>query len=267
MYPVHVINLQRRGDRMGRIGARLDALGIAWSRIEAIDAAQVPEAALRRAFGGGWRGRAFPATPGDMACSLSHQMIWREIAEAGQPAVVLEDDARLSAAFRDCLEDDLVAPMRAAGLGVLKMEYWPGPQQSRRQPLGEPVGQIRGGARMFRLCSSFLGTCAYLIRPEAAELALSHHPRMMVPVDHYLFGREAGLGFPLLLPGFLNPAPVLHDVETFASDIAAGRGAAGDPRRRSLLRRLCDARARRLEAQDRRRHGARPVEMRFAEPV
>ncbi|MBL4558438.1 MAG: glycosyltransferase family 25 protein [Rhodobacteraceae bacterium] len=109
--------------------------------------------AARRHGGGGagvWRpARAgpFPATPGDFCCSLTHRDIWQRTASDEAPgAVILEDDARLSPAFTDFMALDVTAVMTRHRLGALKLEYWPGPQRSRRFPLGVGWGRWGGDA-------------------------------------------------------------------------------------------------------------------------
>ncbi len=262
MLPIHVINLAREPGRLARIGAALDGFGLGWHRAEAIDRLAVAPERLAADFGAGPLSPAYPATPGDMACSLSHRRLWEAI--AGGPAmaaVVLEDDARLAPAFPAFATEAVARLMRDHGLGALKLEYWPGPQQSRRLPLGEPLGEAPTGAALYRMRSGFLGTCGYVISARGAETLLSRFPALTVPVDHFLFGRSAGLGFDLLRPGFVNPAPVLHDIATFASDICAGRP---DRPRRTLRRRWRDRRVARSEAGEVRAGLAMPVAMTFA---
>ncbi|MDW4548166.1 glycosyltransferase family 25 protein [Defluviimonas sp. D31] len=264
MLPIHVINLARRPDRLARIGAELDGLGLSWRRVEAIDAAESDPAQLASAFGAGALGRVFPATLGDMACSLTHQCLWGEIAGGdAEVAIVLEDDARLAAGFAALADVDLAGLMGRHGMGALKLEFWPGPQRSRRFPLGEALGQVEGEAGLFRMRSSFLGTCGYVLTREAAERLLTRYPRLGVPVDHFLFGAEAGRGYRLLKPGFVNPAPVLHDVDTFGSDIGAEREA-GFVGPRGWRRRLRDHRHRKRQQAELERGSTVRVEMRFA---
>ena len=61
-----------------------------------------------------------------------------------QAAIVLEDDAMLSPGFGALARSDLYGLMLRCQIGVLKLEHWPGPQKSRRFPLGEPFGAITG---------------------------------------------------------------------------------------------------------------------------
>ncbi|WP_347313038.1 glycosyltransferase family 25 protein [Defluviimonas sp. SAOS-178_SWC] len=261
MPPIYVINLDRAPDRLAAIAAGLDGFGLSWRRVEAIDRLAVSDDWLTAEFGAGELSRAFPATPGDMACSLSHQALWREIASGeAEAAIVLEDDARLSDAFVRLASADLAGHMRRHGMGALKIEFWPGPQQSRRFPVGQDLGPITGGMRLYRMRSGFLGTCGYVLTADAARQLLRRFPKLGVPVDHFLFGPEAALGFDLLRPGFVNPAPVLHDVARFGSDIGPARSEG----KRTIGRRLRDHVARRRLAAETRRGEVERVEMRFA---
>lgn len=263
--PIYVINLARAPERLASIGGQLDRLDLPWQRIEAIDRQSVCENSAREAFGSGRLSWDFPATLGDICCSLTHRYTWELLLESGaEAAIVLEDDAILSDAFGVLAASDLHGLLTRHQLGVLKLEHWPGPQQSRRFPLGEPLGNLTGAAAsaIYLLRSSFLGTCAYVISAEAARTVLGRFPKMLVPVDHYLFGDAAGMGFDLIRPGFVNPAPVLHGVEEFGSDIRADREA--DAPSRTFSRRMRDYCARRRRARELRRNEAEQVEMRFS---
>lgn len=262
MLAIHVINLAREPARLARIGAALDGFGLGWRRVEAIDRLAVPATDLVARFGTAPLSRDYPATPGDMACSLTHRRVWEEIAGgAAEAAVVLEDDARLSPAFPEFAQGSVARFMRDHGMGVLKLEFWPGRAQSRRYPLGAPLGSGPAGTGLYRLRSGFLGTCGYVLTARGAEALLTRFPALTVPVDHLLFGRSAGMGFDLLRPGFVTPAPVLHDIARFASDIRAERP---DAPTRTLRRRWRDWRTRRAEAAELRVGAAVLVEMTFS---
>jgi glycosyl transferase, family 25 len=223
MWPIYVINLDRAPDRMAGIAAQLDALGIGWQRIAARDRLACDMDAAAREFGAAPGAGRFPATPGDICCSLTHRDIWRQVADGpAGGAVILEDDATLSPAFGALMAGDIGTLMARHRMGALKLEHWPGPQRSRRFPLGRRLGTV-GAATLWRLRSSFYGSCGYAVTADAARTLLACWPAMAMPVDHLLFSRRAGRGFRLLRPGFLNPAPVLHDVGRWGSDIGGER--------------------------------------------
>lgn len=262
MLHVHVVNLARETGRLARIGATLDGFGLGWTRVEALDRRAIAADALRAAFGSGPLSRAYPATPGDMACTLSHRRLWDEIAGgAAEAAVVLEDDALLAATFPAFAEDGVARLMRDHAMGVLKLEFWPGAERSRRHPLGQALGAGPAGTTLHRLRSGFLGSCGYVLTARGAGALLSRFPALTVPVDHLLFVRSAGMGFDLLRPGFVCPAPVLHDISTFASDIRPERP---ETPARTLRRRWRDWRTRRAEMAEVTSGAAVPVEMTFS---
>jgi hypothetical protein len=136
MWPIYVINLDREPARLASMAAQLDGLGLGWQRVAARDRLREDMAAAALAFGAQPGAGPFPATPGDFCCSLTHRDIWQRTASDEAPgAVILEDDARLSPAFTDFMALDVTAVMTRHRLGALKLEYWPGPQRSRRFPL------------------------------------------------------------------------------------------------------------------------------------
>lgn len=266
MNSIYVLNLDRIPERWQALSASLDALGLRYERIAALDRLAPGAGPLHAEFDRGRLSRDYPATLGDICCSLSHQRLWRRIAtiETGA-AIVLEDDARPAPAFADFARADLAGLMRAQGIGALKLEHWPGGERSRRYPAGLRLGQIVGGATLYRQAAGFLGTCAYAITPEAARALLAAHPRMGVPVDHFMFSPTAGLGFPILRPAFVNPAPVLHDFPAQGSDILDERIAAGlATAPRGWRRRFREALLRRRLARGFRSGQIERVEMRWA---
>lgn len=230
MTPIFVINLDRMPGRWAALSDQLDALGLSCERVTALDRLAPGAAGHWAAFADGSVGRDYPATLGDVCCSLTHQRLWQRIARMKSGvAIVLEDDARLSPVFAAYAAADLGALMRAEGIGVLKLEHWPGGERSRRYPLGTELRRLdfAGGAMLYRQAASFLGTCAYAITPETAGRLLAAYPHMGMPVDHFLFSRSAGRGYRIGRPGFVNPAPVLHDFPTQGSDILGERIASG----------------------------------------
>ncbi len=266
--PIFVLTLDRAPTRWQSVSAELRALGLEAERIAALDRLAPGADQLWAEFGADAIGRDYPATLGDVCCSLTHQRLWQRIAGMTAGAViVLEDDARLSPAFAGFARSDLGALMRRHGIGALKLEHWPGGERSRRHPVGQRLESLPmgGGAVLYRQAAGFLGSCAYAITPEAARRLLEAHPKLGLPVDHYLFSRSAGRGFPMLRPAFVNPAPVLHDFPTHGSDILGERIARGISNgRHSWRRRLREAMLRRRLARALRKAQIERVEMCWA---
>lgn len=103
---VFVLNLARCPERMVRVKARLDELGVPFERLEGIDDSQMDEAEKRRSVSrlGWWCCSLRPITRGQIGCTLSHQLAYRRmIAEGLGHACVLEDDVVLDARFPEVL--------------------------------------------------------------------------------------------------------------------------------------------------------------------
>lgn len=267
MNPIFVVSLDRAPERWQAISAALQALDLPHERVPALDRLAPGAAALAGEFESGTLGRDYPATLGDICCSLTHQTLWRRIAAMDAGAViVLEDDARPAPVFADYARADLGAVMRAQGIGALKLEHWPGGERSRRYPAGIRLGRLDfGDATVYRQAAGFLGSCAYAITPAAARALLAAYPKMGVPVDHFMFSPTARLGFRVVKPAFVNPAPVLHDFPAQGSDILDQRIAAGFATRpQGWRRRLKEAILRRRLAHGLRTGQIERVEMRWA---
>ena len=103
---VFVINLDRCPDRMARVKARLDALGVPFERVAGIDDATLDPAERKRSVSEflWWCCSLRPITRGQVGCTLSHQKVYRRmLAEGLGHACVLEDDVLLGDRFPQVL--------------------------------------------------------------------------------------------------------------------------------------------------------------------
>lgn len=99
---VFVINLARSPERMARVGARLEALGVPFERVEAIDDAALTPEERRRSVSRflWWCCSLRPIMKGQVGCTLSHQLVYRKmVRENLAHACVLEDDVVLDDRF------------------------------------------------------------------------------------------------------------------------------------------------------------------------
>ncbi len=101
-----VINLARDTERMAVKAARLDALGVAFTRVEAVEGAALSDD-VKRASVNRFRwfcSRGYPVTDGEIGCALSHQSIYGRMIDENLPvACILEDDAPLDDRFAEQL--------------------------------------------------------------------------------------------------------------------------------------------------------------------
>lgn len=101
--PVFVISLAKARERRRSICAHLDALGVEYALIDAVEGAALTEQERREVTAEG-----ADLLPGEIGCALSHLIAWRRIAEGPAPAgLILEDDARLDARFVPLLREGL----------------------------------------------------------------------------------------------------------------------------------------------------------------
>jgi glycosyl transferase family 25 len=176
--PVFYINLSTRPDRRVFMEQQLERLGIVAERIEAATIGEVPQSLIDIHSS---RQLAFPVSVGDLACGLSHQSVWRRMAELRVPAaVVLEDDAMLSDTVLPFLAADILQRLNA---DLVHLET-----RRSRVCLGPPRTEI-GAIRVHELQSSHMGAAAYIVSQSIAEASLRHPLVNMMGVDRFLFGR------------------------------------------------------------------------------
>jgi GR25 family glycosyltransferase involved in LPS biosynthesis len=221
------INLDRRLDRREHIEEQFRRIGIAADRVSATTPADIAPDRIAAV--------AATMSPTELACSLSHRKIWQSMLDRGLAgALIVEDDALLSASLRDVL----ASPNLASRLDALQFESHPSDAL-----LGPPLPTI-DGISINRLMSSSLGTCAYFITARFAAQMLARPDLDGLAVDRMLFGRGGGM---IYRARIYQSVPALAvQLGMFASpSIAAGRSdleparVAGRTRRvRSLAARL-----------------------------
>jgi glycosyl transferase, family 25 len=189
---------------------QLSRLRLEGTRVEAVTVDEVPAdlVAEHRHRDSLWRLRT-----GDLACGLSHQRAWQHLLAGEHPAaLILEDDAVLSPAILDFLDQDLVTEL---GADLIKLETY-----RKFIKLGSTSIEV-GQTRLFELCSSQMGGAAYIITREAAARSLASPLRNTMGVDRLLFGRG---GVHLLRSRILQawPSPVVQ-LDRFQPDSAVAR--------------------------------------------
>jgi glycosyl transferase, family 25 len=110
--PIFVINMAKAKDRMLSMKSQLDAQGLTYERIEAVDGSKL-DAQQRREHYSDWWYRLFHGSPmsnGNLGCTLSHRKIYKKIVdEKIEWAIILEDDAVLDDSFSGLIDEIDVA--------------------------------------------------------------------------------------------------------------------------------------------------------------
>lgn len=205
-----VINLDRAPERLARIAAQLERLGLPWTRLAAVDARALTDA-QRAALDTPAYERKHGKTPalGELGCYLSHVEVMRAFLASGHEfALVLEDDV--------ILHDGLPAVLQ--GL-VAHAGRWDVAKLSAVHS-GTPVPylEVAPGHRLAVMLSRCTGSSAYLVNRRAAEVYLRGLLPMSLPYDHVFDqGWRFGLKFRLV-----TPTPCGHDEEIPTTIVSTG---------------------------------------------
>jgi glycosyl transferase family 25 len=195
----YLINLERRSDRLRRMTDQLNALGIPFERIAALDARSHPDAELQRHFRDDGPLGVIPK--GDKCCALSHAMAWQAFARSGEShAIVLEDDVAIDETAAPLLRDDAWIP---ENVDLLKLERYGPPNQ--RVLIDERI-DIGNGHKIGRLRSRHTGAAAYIMSRRAALTLIEHVGCWWLPVDHLLFNLNNSPLAERLRPHQMTPA-------------------------------------------------------------
>lgn len=196
---VHVINLDRRPDRLAFFRDQAAARGFEFERIVAVDgtdpALVARAAALPAGFTGHRRG------PFQLACFESHRLAWRAVLDSGDACgIVMEDDVVLAEDFRRLLADGWV-PQDA---DLVRLETYMTPARFD----AAPAGQVAGRA-IRRMRSTMGGAGAYVIARPAAARLLQATETLFEGVDEVMFNTRSPL-FGQLAIYQLIPAPAIQ---------------------------------------------------------
>jgi glycosyl transferase family 25 len=218
---VFVISLERATERREYMADLVSRLGLTAEFVSAVDGKQLsPEQRARYSSRRARRIYGCEMTDSEIGCYMSHLAIYnRMIEEDIETVLVLEDDISCVADLRGVLDEVIRLPRDA--WQVIRL-------QSSKTSITEPANGRGQGERIvgvgerdiYRIRTSILGGCAYLIRRPAAEAMLLRSGRIDMPIDQTLDRYwENGI-----VPYVLRPTPVWHE-DLFASEIGQrGRG-------------------------------------------
>jgi len=206
-----VINLDRAPDRLARITAQMQRLGLPFHRMAAVDArsmtpaqeAQLDESAYRRKHG-------MSPLLGELGCYLSHVQVMRAfLASNAELALVMEDDVLLHDSLPAVLEG-LARHSQRWDMCKLSAVHSGTPQL---------LLELSPGHRLAVMLSRCTAASAYVLNRKAAQSYL-HGPDpllpMSLPIDHVIDqGWRFGIKVRLVVP-----TPCSHD-DQVASNIGA----------------------------------------------
>lgn len=193
--PIYYINLTRRPDRRAFMESQLNKLGLAGTRIEAVTPDALTSAERDRPIN---PMTGLPLPEPALCCGLSHLRVLETMLARSEPwAVVLEDDAVLSASLPAFLTAFAAAPPRAAIVRIeaaahANLTLW-------RSDL------TIGGVRLHRYIGYDIGSAGYLISAGAARVVLASPEPRRRDIDVAMFNDLSPLARQLK-PLQANPA-------------------------------------------------------------
>ncbi|AQS40849.1 MAG: Glycosyltransferase [Candidatus Tokpelaia hoelldobleri] len=180
---LYVINLDRSPERLAAVTAQFQAQGLELTRIAAFDAKFMDEETYQKLTIG--QNYIRPLIMGEVACFLSHRLVWQKIAEGSAPyAAVFEDDIVLSSRARLLLHKTDWIPRDTH---IIKLETHR--RFNRKIWLGASR-MIDNDLKIAPLKSTHLCTGAYIVSRGMANQLLQETEHILLPVDDFLFGFE-----------------------------------------------------------------------------
>lgn len=174
-----LINLERSPDRLATMTARLGAIGQPFEVLAATDGRLLGPEALARADLARRRWfSAYPLTPNEIGCWLSHLRAMQALLDSGAPMLaVIEDDVILDPALPAVL-----AAVEASRFDF-DMLYL---HRHRRREFFAPCATLMPGWRIGRLGYTQIGTQGYVVSRRGAERILAGSERFVLALDNHL---------------------------------------------------------------------------------
>jgi glycosyl transferase family 25 len=217
MIPCYLINLDRAPARLAFISRRLQALGIPYSRLSAVDGSAMPEKDRTAFIASRPRdGRTWSA--GQVGCFMSHVKAWEKIAEGLEPyGVIIEDDVHVSDEAPAFLKSSNWIPADADIVRLESTGQW--------LKLGKTSSRIDDRA-VRRVRSTAWGAGAYVLSKSAALKLLAVEPKLHSPVDDFLFNfKSSAVAKGLTV---YQVAPALVEQDKFIANQSASKGFGSD---------------------------------------
>jgi glycosyl transferase family 25 len=197
-----VINLDRASDRLQRIAARLQHLGLAWTRLRAVDAHTLTDAQRAELDEPGYQRRhGKTSLPGELGCYLSHVAALRAFLDSNALfGLVLEDDVQVLESL----------PSVLAGLMAIASQWDVVKLSAVHSGTPVAVHPVVPGHDLAVMLSRCTGSSAYLVNRRAAQAYLDPARGllpMQLPYDHVF---DQGWRFRLKVR-VVTPTPCLHD--------------------------------------------------------
>ena len=208
MPPVYAISLARAQERRANIKRRLDALGVAYEIVDAVDGAALDLSQYaHRLKQNKCRARnGYELSRGEIGCFLSHYNLWRRIAEGDDEcALIVEDDAVWGDDFADVV----------CAIAQCEWHWEVVNLVEARRKINRVLCELPGGRKLVRCRRQVFIAAAYLISRSGAKKLLEYCEEIRAPVDiMYSEYWKNGVAYYCVKP----PPARQSDVETTIGD-------------------------------------------------
>jgi len=183
---IYLVNLKRRPDRLKRMQACFEELGIDYKLIEAVDGKMLTKSYLEALdikqcanYKDPYSGRDM--TFGEIGCFMSHYKIWEDVVQnSHQKVVVFEDDIRFEMFFTIALSN-LMIDLNNSGIKNWDLIYL-----GRKRLRKDLEPDVKGTEGLVWPSYSYW-TLSYMLSNAGAQKLLNQRPlNRLVPVDEYL---------------------------------------------------------------------------------
>lgn len=207
MIKIFVINLATSTQRRANISRQLDALGLDYEVVDAVNGKQEYEqlvafyddaASLRR------RGKSL--TPGQLGCYASHYRLWQRCIALNEPVLILEDDAYLyPQLFLEFIKQHQQLAEKFACVRLF---------EHKRKHFSSYKTKAMKHFDVRRYSKGHMSTTGYFLTPKGAQIYLDNSTKWCFPVD-IMMDRFWQTGLPCY---GTSPACLTNDIQ-FQSDI------------------------------------------------
>jgi glycosyl transferase family 25 len=174
-----IINLPRHSDRLAFQTAQMSRLGLRHQLVDAVDAATLPDSVHER-LAETWER---PLRKAEVCCFLSHVKAWQAVADSGQPALILEDDAVLVDGAPQLLAR--LQTLEHIDLVVLEI-------RGRKKILGKRTQPLTPDFGVLDLFQDRTGSAGYVVWPSGARKLLDKANRgLAAPSDAFISSHYA----------------------------------------------------------------------------
>lgn len=211
--PIYLVNLDRRPDRLAHMTGQLDAMGLTFERVPALDGAE-PDCPIDPRVA--QSNHVLPMGRGSQAYASTLLRLFETIATGDNELVLLlQDDIELSPDLAKLCSD---TSWIREEIGLVQLEKC---VERRGEKLLGPSSSIPAcpERKLYPLYSRTGGAACFIIRRRVAQLLIQQIKNLRYPADHLLFSPNISPYFDQLGVGMVVPSLAIQQVEAHGSDL------------------------------------------------